>query len=83
MDEHAQNQILNMLNKFFLLVEYAVENLSREHVLPAMSIAGTIAFIVIVSYLLAYLVRVEEESIKKQESLKTKTTGKYGLFVMS
>lgn len=77
-DEHAQSQIVIILNRFFLLVEYIVENLSREHVLPVLSVAGTLAFIVVISYLLTYLVRVEEENVQKQQNAKnSRSPGKY------
>lgn len=51
-------------------MEYFGDNISREHVLPALSIIGTIVFIVVVGYFLTWLVRMEEEDIQKKQSLK-------------
>lgn len=53
-----------------LLLEYFGDNLGREHVLPVLSVFGTIGFIVAIGYLLAYLVRIEEEDIQKKQSTK-------------
>lgn len=44
--------------------------MGREHVLPVLSVFGTIGFIVAIGYLLAYLVRIEEEDIQKKQSTK-------------
>lgn len=71
LDEHAQSIFVQIINKVFMLIEYFGDNLGREHVLPVLSVFGTIGFIVAIGYLLAYLVRIEEEDIqKKKESTK-------------
>lgn len=79
MDEHAQNTIVQFINKFFLLVEYFGDNISREHVLPALSIIGTIVFIVVVGYFLTWLVRMEEEDIQKKQSLQNNNNNNNGM----
>lgn len=61
---------MQIINKTFLLLEYFGDNLGREHVLPVLSVFGTIGFIVAIGYLLAYLVRIEEEDIQKKQSTK-------------
>lgn len=61
---------MQIFNKMFLLLEYFGDNLGREHVLPVLSVFGTIGFIVAIGYLLAYLVRIEEEDIQKKQSTK-------------
>lgn len=58
------------MNKILLLIDYFYDNLGREHVLPVVSVFGTIGFIVAVGYLLAYLVRLEEENIQKKQNQK-------------
>lgn len=70
MDEHAQSIFVQIFNKVFVLLEYFGDNLGREHVLPVLSVFGTIGFIVAIGYLLAYLVRIEEEDIQKKQSTK-------------
>lgn len=61
---------MQIFNKLLLLLEYFGDNLGREHVLPVLSVFGTIGFIVAIGYLLAYLVRIEEEDIQKKQSTK-------------
>ncbi|XP_055676696.1 dnaJ homolog subfamily C member 16 [Lutzomyia longipalpis] len=67
LDEHAQGLVSRIFNKIFLTMEYLADNLGREHILPAISVLGTVGFILGVGYLMAYLVRQEEENIKKQQ----------------
>lgn len=78
LDEHAQSIFVQIINKMFLLFEYFAENLGREHILPVLSVFGTIGFIVAIGYLLAYLVRIEEEDIQKKQS--TKNLNNNGMF---
>lgn len=61
---------VQLLNKVVFLIEYFYENLGKEHILPVISVFGTIGFIVAVGYLLAYLVRIEEEGIQKKHNQK-------------
>lgn len=68
LDEHAQGLVVRILNKFLLAFEYMTENLGQEHILPALSVVGTIAFILGAGYLMSYLVRIEEENIQKKQS---------------
>ncbi|EAT46270.1 AAEL002502-PA [Aedes aegypti] len=68
LDEHAQGLVIRILNKVLLAFEYMTENLGQEHILPALSVVGTIAFILGAGYLMSYLVRVEEENIQKKQS---------------
>lgn len=70
LDEHAQSVFVQIINKMFLIVDYFGDNLNREHVLPVLSVFATIGFIVAVGYILAYLVRIEEEDLQKQQSIK-------------
>ncbi|GAB0090549.1 DnaJ homolog subfamily C member 16 [Sergentomyia squamirostris] len=74
LDEHAQGLVARILNKILLTFEYLGDNLGREHILPALSVVGTVGFILGVGYLMAYLVRQEEENIKKQQKTPPKPT---------
>lgn len=60
--------MIRILNKVLLAFEYMTENLGQEHILPALSVVGTVAFILAAGYLLSYLVKVEEENIQKKQS---------------
>lgn len=44
------------------------DNLGQEHILPVLSVIGTLAFILCVGYLMSYLVRVEEQNIQKRQN---------------
>lgn len=68
LDEHAQGLVIRILNKVLLAFEYMTDNLGQEHILPALSVVGTIAFILAAGYLMSYLVRIEEENIQKKQS---------------
>ncbi|XP_053688060.1 dnaJ homolog subfamily C member 16 isoform X2 [Sabethes cyaneus] len=68
LDEHAQGLVIRILNKVLLAFEYMTENLGQEHILPALSVMGTVAFILAAGYLMSYLVRIEEENIQKKQS---------------
>lgn len=68
LDEHAQGMFVQTLNKILLVIEYLGDNLGREHFYAVASVLGTIGFIVAVGYLLAYLVRIEEEDIQKKQN---------------
>ena len=67
LDEHAQSLIIRMINKMFLTLEYLTDNLGQEHILPALSVLGTILFIIGAGYLMSYLVKMEEESIQQNQ----------------
>ncbi|XP_025835786.1 dnaJ homolog subfamily C member 16-like [Agrilus planipennis] len=65
-DEHAKGIFGRIFAKLMMFSESVYEGLSKDQVLPALSVVGTVVFIVAVGYFMAYLVRLEEESIKKQ-----------------
>lgn len=83
-DEHAQGMVTRMVNKLMLTADFFRESIRKDQILPALSVLGTILFIIVVGYLLSYLVRMEEESInrKKEESNRgTAENGKNGNYV--
>ncbi|XP_065351702.1 dnaJ homolog subfamily C member 16 isoform X2 [Cloeon dipterum] len=67
-DEHAQGMVGRILNKIFVASEYLRDNVTKEQLLPALSVVGTVLFIVVAGYFMAYLVRLEEEKIAKSSS---------------
>lgn len=71
LDEHAQGTFARILTKVLIAVEYLGDNLGEEHLWPAVSVVATVAFILGVGYLMSYLVKMEEEAIKR----KRKTDG--------
>lgn len=69
LDEHAQGTFSRIITKVLIAVEYLGDNLGEEHLWPAISVVATVAFILGVGYLMSYLVRLEEEAIKKKRKM--------------
>lgn len=67
MDEHEQGMVTQIFNKVLLIFDYMNDNIGQEHILPVLSVIATVLFIVGVGYLMAYLVRVEEENVQKRQ----------------
>ncbi|XP_969135.2 dnaJ homolog subfamily C member 16 isoform X1 [Tribolium castaneum] len=67
-DEHAKGIFGRIASKVGTFVESVYDGLSKDQILPALSIVGTIIFILAVGYFMAYLVRLEEESIQQQKA---------------
>lgn len=57
---------MRVLKRIILSIDYVYDSLERDHVLPMISVIGTVLFIIGVGYLMTYLVRIEEEKIKMQ-----------------
>lgn len=68
LDEHAQGIVLQILTRIWNFSEQMFENIGQQHMMALLSIVGTLAFIVGIGYLLAYLVRIEEEDIQKKNA---------------
>lgn len=68
MDEHAQGLVFRIITRLFTSLEYFFDNLGREHIWPALSVIATVLFILGVGYLMSYLVKMEEENIKRNEN---------------
>lgn len=75
-NEHAQGTFTQIVNKVLLVFEYLSDNIGEEHVLPVLSVIGTFVFIVGVGYLMAYLVRIEEENVQKKQNGNNNNNGK-------
>ncbi|KAJ8910877.1 hypothetical protein NQ315_000508 [Exocentrus adspersus] len=67
-DEHAKGIFGRVFTKVMNFVEATYDGLSKEQILPAVSVFGTIIFILAIGYFMAYLVRLEEENIQKQKA---------------
>ncbi|KAG5889837.1 hypothetical protein JTB14_023162 [Gonioctena quinquepunctata] len=67
-DEHAKSTIVKIINRIVQFVETTYEGVGKEQLLAFVSILGTILFILAIGYFMAYLVRIEEENIKKQKA---------------
>lgn len=69
-DEHAKGIIGRIITKLLVFSERMYDGLNKEQILPALSIIGTVVFIICVGYFMAYLVRMEEESVKQNAKVK-------------
>ncbi|KAF2899439.1 hypothetical protein ILUMI_06735 [Ignelater luminosus] len=75
-DEHAKGIIGRIITKLLVFSERIYDGLNKEQILPVLSIVGTVIFIIAVGYFMAYLVRMEEESIRQQNAkAKNNNTG--------
>ncbi|KAL1492094.1 hypothetical protein ABEB36_012587 [Hypothenemus hampei] len=70
-DEHAVSLIKKIFINFKHFMQSIYNNLSKEQILPAFSVLGTILFIVAIGYLMAYLVENEEKNIKKMKEAQS------------
>lgn len=54
-DEQAQGLVSKVITKILVTYDMLRDSLDKEHVLPIISIIGTIVFILGAGYLMAYL----------------------------
>ncbi|KAK6618367.1 hypothetical protein RUM44_002819 [Polyplax serrata] len=66
-DEQAQGLVGKIITRFLIAADIVRDHVSRDHVFAAASVAGTVLFIVLGGYFVAYLVRQEEEKIRFYE----------------
>ncbi|GJQ86858.1 hypothetical protein Trydic_g19526 [Trypoxylus dichotomus] len=66
-DEHAKGIVGRIFAKIGTLWNTVYDSMNKDQILPALSILGTIVFIVLGGYAMTYLVRLEEESIKRRQ----------------
>ncbi|XP_060523607.1 dnaJ homolog subfamily C member 16 [Cylas formicarius] len=67
LDEHATGAIARLIRRVSHFVESIYDSLDKDQILPALSIVGTMLFILAVGYLMAYLVAKEEEQIRREK----------------
>lgn len=73
-DEHSQNLATRVIKRIIVSIDYLYDSLGKEHILPVISIIGTLLFICGVGYLMTYLVKIEEENVRKQGHFNAKKT---------
>ncbi|XP_063228337.1 dnaJ homolog subfamily C member 16 isoform X2 [Bacillus rossius redtenbacheri] len=64
-DEHAQGILTRILTKLLLTADFLKDNVTKDQLLPVISVVVTVVFVVIAGYIMSYLMRLEEESIRK------------------
>ena len=55
-DEHAQGIMSKILSKLLQTADFFRDNITKDQLLPVLSVVATILFIVAVGYILSYLV---------------------------
>uniref|UniRef100_A0A224YV69 DnaJ homolog subfamily C member 16 n=1 Tax=Rhipicephalus zambeziensis TaxID=60191 RepID=A0A224YV69_9ACAR len=65
-DEHARGLLGRILRRLVLMGDALRDHLTRYEVLPALSVALSFGFIVLVGYFMSYLVQMEEKSIQER-----------------
>ncbi|XP_054164963.1 dnaJ homolog subfamily C member 16-like [Oppia nitens] len=65
-DESARGLFGRIVKKILIITDNISDNITRREVLPAISIVLSVCFIVFIGYIMAYLVRIEEETIKEK-----------------
>lgn len=65
-DEHSQNLATRVIKRIIVSIDYLYDSLGKEHIFPVISVIGTVLFILGVGYLMTYLVKIEEENVRKQ-----------------
>lgn len=65
-DEHAKGVIGRILTRASTIALSLYNGLDQEQIKPALSLLGTIVFIIILGYVMAYLVRIEEEKVQRE-----------------
>ncbi|KAI1309437.1 DnaJ -like protein subfamily C member 16 [Halotydeus destructor] len=65
-DEQAHGLFGRIVKKILILTDGLGENITRKEILPAMSVALSVGFVVLIGYIMQYLVRMEEESIQER-----------------
>ncbi|CAG0880674.1 unnamed protein product [Darwinula stevensoni] len=68
LDEHAPSLTGKIMTKFLLAWDTLQESVAKEDLIPALSVFGTVIFIIVIGYFMSYLMRMEEESIQKRRA---------------
>lgn len=63
---------MRVIKRIIIGIDYLYDSLGKEHVFPAISVIGTVLFILGVGYLMTYLVKIEEENVRKQGYMSNK-----------
>ena len=80
-DEHATSVFVRIANRMLEAIEVIRENVTKDELLPALSLVVTVGFILVGGYVMNYLVKMEEESVRKQLGAKGMKVDKKGKVV--
>lgn len=64
-DEYVQSLGARIVNRIFMHIEMAQQSLSRQHILPAVSLVCTVVIIVVLAMIMNHYMKLEEEEIRK------------------
>lgn len=70
LDEHTISIFVKIATKVFEFVEAIHESITLDEILPSLSLVVTVVFILVGGYVMSYLVKMEEESVRKQLGAK-------------
>lgn len=65
-DEQAHGFIGKIVKKILVMTDGMTENISQKEILPIVSVALSLGFILLIGYIMQYLVKMEEESIQER-----------------
>lgn len=65
-DEHALGLFSRVLNRMILMGDVLWDNITRQEILPALSVLASMGFIILVGYIMSYLVQLEEQNIQEK-----------------
>lgn len=72
-DEYALGIVGRISNRIAAAADVLREHVTRQDLLAVGSVVGTVLFIAAVGYVMTYLVRLEEETIQKQQGAASST----------
>nr|CAG4650887.1 EOG090X049L [Simocephalus serrulatus]SVE94169.1 EOG090X049L [Simocephalus serrulatus] len=72
-DEHAQGLIGRITARLVSAAEVLGDHITRQEVLAVGSVVGTVLFIAAVGYVMTYLVRLEEETVQRNNRNVSRT----------
>ena len=72
-EEHAQSLFVRSANRMIEMVETLRESVTKDELLPAVSLVVTVVFIIAGGYVMNYLVKMEEESVQRTLGAKGTT----------
>ncbi|XP_023950560.2 dnaJ homolog subfamily C member 16 [Bicyclus anynana] len=74
-DEAAAGAVWRAVSRLCEWSERAFSALRTHHALSALSVLGTVALVLAAGYFMAYLIRVEEESVQRQKEERRRQNG--------
>ncbi|XP_063974734.1 dnaJ homolog subfamily C member 16 [Diachasmimorpha longicaudata] len=75
-DEHAQGTVDRLIGRALLAVDYISDNLTKEQILPLISVIASLLFIGAAGYGVSYLVKLEELSVQSKQGQFNKENSK-------